>query len=74
MNIRLDQLDGTNGFRLVGADVGDVSGASVVCAGDVNGDGSIDDRPAPFASTIGRVDAAQELDSRKRNDSVFCYA
>jgi Ca2+-binding RTX toxin-like protein len=35
----LDDLDGTNGFRLVGVDALDFSGASVSSAGDVNGDG-----------------------------------
>ena len=32
-------LDGTNGFRIDGVDKGDLSGASVSSAGDVNGDG-----------------------------------
>ncbi|WP_444541932.1 cadherin-like domain-containing protein [Algimonas arctica] len=35
----LSTLDGTNGFRLDGIDVGDQSGISVSSAGDVNGDG-----------------------------------
>ena len=35
----LSALDGTNGFRLRGADVYDESGFSVATAGDVNGDG-----------------------------------
>jgi hypothetical protein len=46
----LADLDGTNGFRLVGADTGDLSGFSVSSAGDVNNDG-FDDLivGAPFA-------------------------
>ena len=35
----LSALDGTNGFTLTGIDPGDLSGASVSSAGDVNGDG-----------------------------------
>jgi hypothetical protein len=35
----LTDLDGTNGFRLEGVDVGDVSGRSVAGAWDINGDG-----------------------------------
>jgi Ca2+-binding RTX toxin-like protein len=37
--VDLSTLDGTNGFRLDGIDVGDFSGKSVSSAGDVNGDG-----------------------------------
>ncbi len=37
--IALSSLDGTTGFRLDGAAVGDLSGLSVSNAGDVNGDG-----------------------------------
>lgn len=40
--IQLSSLDGSNGFRLDGVAAGDVSGVSVACAGDVNGD-AIDD-------------------------------
>jgi len=40
--IELSSLDGTNGFKLNGEAVGDVSGNSVSAAGDINGDG-IDD-------------------------------
>jgi fibronectin-binding autotransporter adhesin len=35
----LDALDGTNGFAISGADVGDEAGFAVAAAGDVNGDG-----------------------------------
>jgi hypothetical protein len=38
-SLKLAALDGTNGFRLDGIDEGNVSGASVSTAGDVNGDG-----------------------------------
>lgn len=41
-SFELSSLDGVNGFRLVGANLNDFSGASVSSAGDVNGDG-IDD-------------------------------
>jgi Ca2+-binding RTX toxin-like protein len=37
--IDLSTLDGTNGFRLDGIDLGDYAGDSVSSAGDVNGDG-----------------------------------
>jgi hypothetical protein len=37
--LRLDALNGTNGFRLDGIDENDYSGSSVASAGDVNGDG-----------------------------------
>ncbi|HLF21000.1 MAG TPA: integrin alpha, partial [Aestuariivirga sp.] len=38
-SINLSTLNGSNGFRLKGAAVGDQSGQSVAGAGDVNGDG-----------------------------------
>src|SRR5262245_20729318 len=41
-NIDLSSLDGTTGFRLLGAAPGDYSGRSVASAGDVNGDGFLD--------------------------------
>jgi hypothetical protein len=41
-SVSLTSLDGTDGFRLSGADFGDETGTSVSRAGDVNGDG-IDD-------------------------------
>ena len=41
-SLDLATLDGANGFRLIGIDEGDLSGASVSSAGDVNGDGFAD--------------------------------
>ncbi len=38
-NLDLSALNGTNGFRISGAAVGDFAGGSVSAAGDVNGDG-----------------------------------
>ena len=38
-NLALSTLDGTNGFKISGEAVGDVSGFSVSGAGDINGDG-----------------------------------
>ncbi len=38
-NMDLSSLNGTNGFTLNGVNAGDVSGASVSSAGDINGDG-----------------------------------
>ena len=40
--IGVDDLDGTNGFKIIGDVAGDASGFSVASAGDMNGDG-IDD-------------------------------
>lgn len=34
-----DDIDGTNGFAILGVDAGDASGLSVASAGDTNGDG-----------------------------------
>jgi len=38
-NLNLSTLEGTNGFQLIGAAIGDGAGRSVSSAGDVNGDG-----------------------------------
>ena len=38
-NVNVADLDGSNGFRLIGDEAGDASGSSVAAAGDVNGDG-----------------------------------
>jgi Ca2+-binding RTX toxin-like protein len=53
-NLNLSTLDGTTGFRILGAAGGDYSGLSVASAGDVNGDG-IDDLiiGAPYADPNG---------------------
>jgi Ca2+-binding RTX toxin-like protein len=40
--LELSDLNGTNGFQLIGAEAGDLSGFSVASAGDVNGDGFAD--------------------------------
>ncbi|MGH8569511.1 MAG: integrin alpha, partial [Gammaproteobacteria bacterium] len=41
-NLELSDLNGTNGFRVSGAALGDLSGFDVSTAGDVNGDGADD--------------------------------
>src|SRR5262245_44676140 len=41
-SLNLSVLDGSNGFRLTGVAVGDLTGSSVASAGDVNGDGFAD--------------------------------
>jgi Ca2+-binding RTX toxin-like protein len=53
----LSNLDGTNGFVLNGIDAGDVSGAAVSSAGDINGDGFSDiligtAAVAPFGNSV----------------------
>ncbi len=54
----LNTLNGTNGFRLDGIDAGDLSGASVSSAGDVNGDGFEDLLiGAPYSSPNGKFRA-----------------
>ena len=59
-SIELSSLDGSNGFRINGIDVADISGFSVGGAGDVNGDG-IDDViiGAPYADPNGFYDAGE---------------
>jgi len=53
-SLDLAALDGSNGFRLIGADKYDLSGNSVSSAGDVNGDGFADlIVGAPYAESAG---------------------
>lgn len=58
--IELNDINGTNGFRMDGIDALDVSGVSVAGAGDVNGDG-VDDVlvGAFFGDPEGRKDAGE---------------
>ncbi len=50
----LNTLDGSNGFQLTGISAGNLSGASVSAAGDINGDGFDDFLvAAPGAGTAG---------------------
>ena len=60
MGLLLDQLNGSNGFRLRGIDAGDLSGWYVNHAGDVNADG-IDDIiiGARLGNSSGRFDAGE---------------
>ena len=56
----LTKLDGTNGFRLDGIDVDDISGYSVSSAGDINGDGFADlIIAAPNADADGKNNAGE---------------
>jgi len=56
----LSALDGTDGFRLDGVDVGDGSGWRVSAAGDINGDGFGDLLiPAPTADAGGDANAGE---------------
>ncbi len=58
--IELSALDGSNGFVLEGSDAGDLSGASVSTAGDINGDGVADICiSAPYADPNGNTDAGK---------------
>ena len=60
-SLDLATLDGTNGFRLIGIDGGDVSGNSVSSAGDVNGDGFADlIVGAPGAESAGGAETEGE--------------
>ncbi len=56
----LASLNGSNGFRIDGADLGDGSGLSVFSAGDVNGDGFADIIiGAPYADRGNMSDAGR---------------
>jgi hypothetical protein len=54
------ELDGTNGFRLVGIDAGDQSGCWVSSAGDVNGDGFGDLIIGAFSAEAGKAEGEGE--------------
>lgn len=59
-DVDLGDLDGTNGERLDGLHEGDLTGASVGSAGDVNGDGVNDILVgAPGSDVTGNIDAGQ---------------
>ena len=58
--LNLSTLDGTNGFRLDGA-AGDLTGRSVACAGDVNGDGLDDLIVGGFQASPGGDFAAGQV-------------
>lgn len=64
-----DQLDGKNGFRIVGAAAQDASGSSLAAAGDVNGDGFDDilvGAPKALAKQSGRPGAAYVIFGKHR--------
>jgi hypothetical protein len=56
-SLALSTLDGTNGFRLDGAEAGDRAGNSVAVAGDINGDGFDDFIVGAIAADFGGVDS-----------------
>ena len=55
----LSSLDGSNGFRLVGADASDASGFSVSGVGDVNGDGNDDVIIGASGGDAGDIDSGE---------------
>ena len=59
-SLDLSTLDGTNGFRLDGINVADVSGYSLSSAGDVNGDGYADILVGAKQADPGGVQSAGE--------------
>jgi Ca2+-binding RTX toxin-like protein len=56
----LSSLDGTNGFRLDGVGLNDLSGCSVASAGDVNGDGFDDILIGAYGASPGFIGVAGE--------------
>ena len=59
-NLELSSIDGSNGFVINGIDWDDLSGFSVSCAGDVNGDGFDDVIIGAFGADPGGNDLAGE--------------
>jgi hypothetical protein len=56
-NIRLADLDGDEGFKVLGAEAGDQLGFSLAAAGDVNGDGLEDLIVSARASDLSTISA-----------------
>jgi len=61
----LAALDGSNGFSLLGKDIGDATGLSVSSAGDVNGDG--------FAELVIGAPGADEADGFEEGASYVVF-
>ena len=70
-SIALSSLNGVNGFRLDGIDVGDSSGFSVSTAGDVNGDGYDDILVGAFEADPGGDSDAGETYVVFGSDAAF---
>jgi len=68
---QLGSLDGSNGFVLNGEAAGDVSGASVSAAGDINGDGIDDLIVGAQGATPNGSDSGRSYVIFGRGDTVF---
>ncbi|MBD2136289.1 FG-GAP repeat protein [Anabaena sp. FACHB-1237] len=70
--IKTSEIDGTNGFIINGANIGDESGRSVSKIGDINGDG-IDDLAigAPFSGINGEQSGAVYVVYGNKNPDYF---